>query len=215
MYALTRFLHLLVFVYWLGGDLGAFVASFFVTDPKRPLAERLVALRILSIVDAAPTASLLLALPTGVALSASSGWWHPPVALVPVLIAMGVVWLPAALLLHFDGSRRPRLGQVDRALRVVLAVVLVGAGGGTWLGLWPTLALPRFLALKALCLAAATVCGLGLRIPLAQFFAEMAKGEQADRPSLHRHMARCRVWVLGIWVCLALAAGIGILRSTA
>ena len=113
MYALSRFLHVLVFVYWLGGDLGAFVASFFVTDPNRPLGERGVALRILSLADALPTATLLLTLPSGVLLAQNAGWWHPPHVLVPILILMSVVWVPMALVLHFDASRR-RLASIAR-----------------------------------------------------------------------------------------------------
>lgn len=214
MYALSRFLHVLVFVYWLGGDLGAFVASYFVTDPKRPLGERGVALKILSLVDAAPTATLLLTLPTGVLLAQNAGWWHPPDMLVPVLILMSVVWVPMALVLHFDGAQRRHLGAIDRALRVVLMSALVATAGGTLLGVWPRLALPHFIAAKCLLLAAATACGLALRIPLARFVAEMGRGAEARHAELRHQMAVCRAWVLGIWCCLLIAAGLGIVRPT-
>jgi hypothetical protein len=39
--AFLLLLHVLILVYWLGGDLGAFVASFLISNPKKDRAARL------------------------------------------------------------------------------------------------------------------------------------------------------------------------------
>jgi succinate-semialdehyde dehydrogenase / glutarate-semialdehyde dehydrogenase len=63
--ALFGLLHILVFVYWLGGDLGAFYASWYVSMPKVSADRRLLASRIVGDVDMAPRTALILALSTG------------------------------------------------------------------------------------------------------------------------------------------------------
>jgi hypothetical protein len=103
---------------------------------------------------------------------------------------------------------------VDRTLRIMLIAMLVATAGGALLGVCPALALPHFIAAKCLLLAAATTCGLALRAPLARFVAEMGLGAEARHAELRRQMAVCRTWVLGIWCCLLLAAGLGIVRPT-
>lgn len=213
MQSLVRLLHLLIFVYWLGGDLGAFVASYFVTDPRRPAGERMVALRILSAVDAAPIVALLLTLPSGVWLSRESGWWTPPALLLPVLATITLVWVPIALLLHFDGTGRQRLALGDTVLRVLFITALAVLALASLAGVLPELGLPRFMAFKLLCLAAATACGLALRVPLRHFFAAMAPASGApDADALRYHMRVCRAWVIGIWFCLLVAATLGVTR---
>jgi len=71
-------LHVLVLVYWLGGDLGAFYGSGFMTDPKRTLPERLMALKLLNDIDMAPRTALILAFPTGFAAAWTRGWLTVP-----------------------------------------------------------------------------------------------------------------------------------------
>ena len=52
--ALVGLLHVLVFVYWLGGDLGAFYLSRVIGDPARPAAVRIAAAQALGDLDMAP-----------------------------------------------------------------------------------------------------------------------------------------------------------------
>lgn len=62
-------LHVLVFVYWLGGDLGAFYSSRFLTRPGVTPEKRLLAAKIVGDVDMAPRSALILTFPTGLALA--------------------------------------------------------------------------------------------------------------------------------------------------
>ena len=91
--SLLAFLHLLIPIYWLGGDLGAFYGSTFMTDPKRSVAERMMALKILNNIDMAPRTALILALPTGVMLGWAKGWLTVPVAVVVALVLACLAWL--------------------------------------------------------------------------------------------------------------------------
>ena len=40
-YAVLKFLHIIALVYWLGGEWGVFQTSYYVTNPKLALDERL------------------------------------------------------------------------------------------------------------------------------------------------------------------------------
>jgi len=51
---LARFVHVLLFVYWLGGDAGVFYSSRFVVDPKLGREARLTAAKIFLELDMLP-----------------------------------------------------------------------------------------------------------------------------------------------------------------
>ena len=57
--SLLTLLHLLIPIYWLGGDLGAFYGSRFMIDPARSVPERMMALKILNNIDMAPRTTLM------------------------------------------------------------------------------------------------------------------------------------------------------------
>src|SRR5690606_33420837 len=64
-------LHIVLFVFWLGGDLGVFYSSRYVIDPALDPQARSTALRIMSGLDLAPKVCLVLFLPSGVTLMAA------------------------------------------------------------------------------------------------------------------------------------------------
>ena len=53
-YLIIKFLHLVGFAYWLGGDLGVFHSSYYVADPNRSPEVRVAAAKILFWLDQVP-----------------------------------------------------------------------------------------------------------------------------------------------------------------
>ena len=211
----AAFLHLLVFVYWLGGDLGAFYASYLAVGRDRPAAARLTAVRILNAVDTAPGAALILALPTGLALAAAKAWLAvPPAALAAVWVG-ALAWLVAFWRVHSaPGQARPRLVAFDLAMRGTLLAALSLAGAAGLARLWPA---PLFLALKLLALAAAVARGLLIRAqlkPLGPALAALAGGDEdgAADAAIRGLLARSRPLVLGIWLLTCAAALLGLAK---
>lgn len=217
---LFALLHILVFVYWLGGDLGAYYASFFATDSSLSLAQRSVSLAILNGVDTAPAIALILALPTGVALACARGWIAPDYRLVVLLAVLCLVWLRLALYLHSAGvGGAASWKTLDTGLRiaVLLGLTALGVLGLSHRGLPGIAPLPLFMALK--CLLLATCFGLGLMIrrylrPLLAGFAELQRrgGTPAIEAGILGAMNTCRGYVLAIWACLLGAAAAGIFK---
>src|SRR4051812_19078388 len=89
--SLATLVHVLMFVYWLGADLGTFYSSYLMVDTKRSREGRLAALKIWSSIDMAPRTAMILVLPTGLTLATVKGWLAAP----PWLLA--AVWLVAAV----------------------------------------------------------------------------------------------------------------------
>lgn len=213
--ALYGLLHVLVFVYWLGGDLGAFYASRFLTRPGVPADRRLLAAKIVNDVDMAPRSALIMALPTGLLLAISKGWIAAPDWWGWAAMAAGLVWLFLAWTLHQKHVAAGPLKLIDTGIRWLLAFALAGAGGAALAGV---LELPAFIALKFILLAAAIFLGLFIRTvlkPLGPALGGLASDNSAAaEASLAATLNRARPLVVMIWVVITAAALLGLWTPT-
>ena len=211
--ALLTLLHLLIPIYWLGGDLGAFYGSGFMVDAKRTVPERMMALKILNNIDMAPRTARILALPTGLSLAAAKGWVVlPPLALLVLWLA-GLGWLALAWAVHIKhGPAGALLKRIDMALRYV---VLAGLLGTAALALAGGITLPLFIALKLLALAACITLGLIVRRQLVPLFpAIITMRETGPTPATDAAIAgvisQTRPSVMLLWGVVLVACYLGI-----
>lgn len=213
--AALTLLHLLVFVYWLGGDLGAFVASFLVGRPSEAPAARAAAARILSQVDRAPGVALILAFPTGLTLANARGWLGPPTptALLAAVWGLAAAWLWLFWRLHGPKASTSRLlSLADLTLRwgaILLLLGLAVAGG------WGDHQAPLFVRIKLALLAGAIALGLAIRRVVAPFGPAFGR-LMAEGPSpgveavIGPAMARARIVVASLWLLVTVAAVLGL-----
>lgn len=206
---LFTFLHVLILVYWLGGDLGAFVASSVLTNADRPAAQRVAAAVIIRHVDMAPRTALILALPTGLALAEAKGWLTLGWPIVAGVATASLVWLWIAWRVQAGGQRAR---AADLIIRFLFISGLVLAALAVFAGYWPV---PLFIGVKLVLLAAATALGLSIRILLHPFeaaFPKLLAGEvdAAANAAIRSSLARVRIGVLGIWAILVAAALFGL-----
>ncbi|MGA1797232.1 hypothetical protein VH567_00455 [Sphingomonas sp. 4RDLI-65] len=210
--ALFTLLHVLVLVYWLGGDLGAFYGSNFMVDPKRTVVERTMALKILNNVDMAPRTALILALPTGLVLAWLKGWLDLP-TYVPVTVGIASLgWLALAWAVHLKHGGGDGVKRLDIAIRWGMLAVLFGLG---FAGLVKLIALPLFIALKLIVLATCISLGLVVRRQLVPLFVAIrqmiATGPtpETDR-TIAAVNAKARRVVITLWLLLLVASYLGI-----
>lgn len=213
--ALVALLHVLVFVYWLGGDLGAFYLSRVIGDPDRPVAVRVAAAQALGDLDMAPRTALILALPTGLTLASASGHLPLPGGILAAAWAATLAWLWLAWRIHLKHSPPADPG---RRFDLILRWVVLGALAATGLAVvadridWPL-----FLGLKLLALAACVACGLWVRALLAPFgpafgaLAAHGPTPEGDKV-IADTFARVRPVVLTIWALITAAALLGLWR---
>jgi hypothetical protein len=207
--SLFTLLHVLVLVYWLGGDIGAFYASTILTDRSRPAAVRAMAGAMLANLDMAPRSALILSIPTGVSLVALNRWWPVEPWIVGAAWATCLAWLALVWWVHL---KHVPPGHIMRTADLVVRwlalakLVLLGTGILEVFG-----QLPVFLELKLLILAGAIGCGLAIRAILAPFAALASGAPTGDSDAvIARCLALARPIVLLLWGLLLAAAWLGI-----
>jgi hypothetical protein len=214
--ALLTLLHILIPIYWLGGDLGAFYGSTFMTDPKRTVGERMMALKILNNIDMAPRTTLILAFPTGFALAWAKGWLDVPAIAVGAVVLGFLAWLVLAWVVHLQHGGGVGFKKLDITIRYVVLAALAVAGVG---GLVGALAIPFFIALKLCILACCIALGLIVRRQLVPLFGAIrvmtSTGPTPDSDAIIAAVnSRARISVLTIWALVLLASFLGIATPT-
>ncbi|MEM9529934.1 MAG: hypothetical protein AAGA23_03380 [Pseudomonadota bacterium] len=210
---LLKLLHLLLFVYWLGGDLGVFYSSRLLADPQRSPEARQTAATIMLAVDQAPRLCMALMLPTGLHL----GWRLGIVDLNPAWVAgawvLGAAWVTSVLVLHFRHGQAPLVTSLDWWGRIILIGGLGGLAVYSLVGDGPLRT--DWIAWKLLIFALLITLGLLIRVQLKPFgpaFGRLvSEGASAEvDQTIAQSLARCRPLVVMIWVGLLINAMLGL-----
>lgn len=217
LYDLLVLVHVILFTYWLGGDLGVFYASRFVSDPDLGREARKTAAAIMLAVDMSPRICMVLILPVGLHLAAIRQQvpLSDPALAVIWIAALG--WLGLVLAVHYVHAQ-PAAGALQRT-DFLLRIVVIGAtaGAAVWHVVDPDFIGGDWIALKLLLFAVTVACGLAIRIVLRPFgpaFASLM--EEGSRPAtegaIQRSLQRARPFVIAIWIALVLEAALGIFQ---
>jgi hypothetical protein len=216
-YFLLKLAHILLFVYWLGGDLGVFYSAGFVRNGSESIEGRRVALRILAWVDQIPRYCLVLMLPVGYTLALRVGVVRLPPSFLAILWVVGLAWLWMVWAIHHRQGTPfgERLRRIDLTWRFVLAG---GLAFDAWQGFTRTgHLLTDWISLKFAIFALLIGCGIMIRLlgrpsapALRQIFTSGSTPEL--EAIVQRTAGRTRPFVLAIWALLVVAAYVGISR---
>lgn len=210
--AALKLLHLLCFVYWLGGDLGTFYSAGLVVRRDLPPESRVTAARIMAATDLAPRVAMPLTVTSGLHLAVASGYLAWPGAAVAAAWVLCAAWLTMVLWLHHRPGTAA-LVRVDFTWRVLLVAGLAAVALMGWTQAWPQPA--PWLALKLAAFAGTVFCGLMIRVrvrPFGPAYARLVRGDVDDAVDrgIAQSLGRARPWVVGIWALLLLAAWTGL-----
>ena len=218
-HGLLKYLHILLFVYWLGGDAGVFYSSGFVTNTKLTKDQRMTAFKIFVTLDMLPRYCLALMLTVGGLLAEYVGYKHETWMLV-ALVVLGPVWVWVVHTIHAkEGTDfAKRLARIDYYFRVFMIVAIVVSV----IYHWNNGALQPYpwLAAKLLIFAFLIFCGFMIRRNIPPFvegfrvLASTGATPESDRKMLGG-MGACRPYVLAIWAGVAIEALIGVLKPGA
>jgi hypothetical protein len=216
-YFLLKLAHILLFVYWLGGDVGVFYSATFVRNAAVSIEGRRMALKILAWVDQIPRYCLVLMLPVGYTLALRVGVVRLPIPFMVALwvIALGWLWMVWSIHHHQGTPFGERLRKIDLAWRFVLA-------GGLLFDAWQGFTrtghlLTDWISLKFTIFALLIGCGIMIRLlgkpsapALRQIF---ATGSTPELEAIVRRTAgRTVPFVIAIWALLVVAAYVGIAK---
>lgn len=212
------YVHLLLFVLWLGADVGVFLlGQHFRKREAYTLDQRIALLKLLVIVDLTPRTAWALMVPLSLTLSYAGGWWDLPLPIVGFGWAIAAVWLWLVFDAHAHDMtpRAARNRRIEGWIRYLLCI------GYLWLGLESVLtghpiATP-WLAWKALLFglifAAAIMIDLTFRPVGAQLGRLLAEGSSdATEVPLRRTMDRTRWWVWLTYLLLLATAWLGVVK---
>jgi hypothetical protein len=204
-YRLVVFLHVLLFAYWLGSDLGVFICGLFARRPGVTPEGRAALRQAGALIDMAPRTCLVLMVPVGLTLATSYG---SPIRGLPLALiwVAALAWLWLVWQVHWKQGEAlgKLLWRIDFALRTAVMAGFVGFGafclatGGPIAGRW--------LAVKMLLFGLIILAGIVVRILL------LAPAPAAPRPGSGDSQARIRQVVFLIWGLVAVIAFLGVTK---
>ncbi|WP_448581600.1 hypothetical protein [Thermaurantiacus sp.] len=217
-YPVLVWLHVLLLVVWLGGDIGVFLlGQHFRRRDRYSLETRLVLLKLLVALDMGPRSAWALMVPSSIALLAAGGWW-PGLGEVQLALALGIglLWLLLIWVAHRHDQTAlaARCRQLEGVLRWALAGFYLGVGllmlrnGGP---------LPGFLAWKALLFGfifvAAILIDWAFR-PVGPRLVALIRDGSSDATELplRAAMDRTRIFVLAVYALLLATSFLGVVQ---
>ena len=211
-----KYIHILLFVYWLGGDAGVFYSSTFVTNTKLSRESRLTAFKIFINLDMLPRYCLALMLTVGGVLAEFIGYEHLLWQTVAI-VALGPIWVWVVHTIHArEGTEFGKtLATWDRRFRVFMIFAIIASVAYHWVT-GPLRPYP-WLAVKLLIFAFLIFCGFMIRLKIPPFiegFKVMAASgatPESDQKMIDG-MGACRPSVLLIWAGVAISALLGVLK---
>jgi hypothetical protein len=223
-YSLSLLLHVLLFVYWLGGDLGVFYSSRYILKSELSPQTRATAAKIMHGIDLAPRVCLVLFLPSGVTLmyyGPLGDQFFAPGWLVALMWVGFLGWLAVAVA-DFRGGDTPagrRFQMADIWVRYVLVVTLLAAAAYTIVVAEPfgVDTNPKWLGAKVAAYALCILMGVLIRRELRPFGPAFGRlMTTGSTPEVERDIVgsikRCEPYVFAIWFFVLAAAVLGVIK---
>lgn len=220
IYPSLVYVHLLLFVLWLGADVGVFVlGQHFRKREVYTLDQRVALLKLLIIVDLTPRTAWALMVPLSLTVSYMGGWWDLPLVIVAVAWASAALWLWLVFDAHAH-DMTPRAAQRRKWegwLRYVLAAGYLFVGMVSVLTGQPITS--GWLAWKVFLFGLIFVAAIMIDVrfkPVGGLLGKLLAEGSSDATELPllRAMNRTRVWVWSVYVLLLVTAWLGVVKPT-
>jgi len=216
-YEIWKFLHICMFVFWLGTDVGVMLCSKKSTDPTLGVEARFKMLEMALIIELLPRVMWVMALPLGVHLSKSLGYLDPSITTLVMMWAFIIVWL----IVNVGGAanlEKPwgqQLSKINRIIIASLGVGLIIVSISSFMGMGPYEA--NSIALKVGLYGLVNITILGIEIaffPLGLAFERLAtEGSSPEiEESISSGMKTTLGWVHTTYFLIFIVAFIGVTK---
>jgi len=215
MDAFWLYLHILLLVFWVGTDVGVFIAAKWSERATLSMETRQTVLQLGMVLDRLPRSALTLIIPSGCQLAVASGWLEMPAQYLWSMWLFAAIWL--AILwrgfLSTDPKAQEQSAKINWLINLILAVVVSGAG----MMLFMQGEIPGWLALKVLAVGAIFCAGVLLDLlfkPAVDLFIGLAA--TPDDPEMNaaysRALSPVYIAVLAIYAFALIAAALGVFK---
>ncbi len=215
LYQVLVYLHLLCFVYWLGGDLGVYYSSGILIKSGLTKEARTSVLKVMHWLDQFPRVCMPLVIALGFTMG-SMRWFDMASLWLWVIWVVAGIWVFFVIYL-FLGNGNPGtiafVRRVDLAMRWVIAIAVTAIGIMSLMGSGITE--DNWLAAKLLIWAGTVFCGISSRYTMKPFGAAfgrvMTEGETPeDIAQMKSALYTTRIPIFTIWGLVAIAGAIGL-----
>lgn len=212
-HALWAYAHILLFVYWLGADVGLWLAMAFVKDPRLSFETRATLIRLAFYIDLFPRITFALILPVGMQLARNLDLYPVGDGLLAAAWAIGVAWSTLHLaVVAFKGTALARrLLVVNKAYEAIAGAAFIGVGALSLATGAPIAA--GWFALKLLLFGTIFWVILGIDTVFQPFTTLLRMGPGGSTPDgealVTRLTHRTMAWALFMYLLIAAVAFLG------
>jgi hypothetical protein len=213
-YEVVLVLHQLLFVFWLGPDLGRYIWSTRAANPQLSPTTRITAGELINKIELFPKVCISLMLTVGGILTEAVGLTHPWWQMAGIVL-LGPVWLSMVIVGHFRATTNlgKLINDTDVWFRLFMAAAVLVSVSYSWsIGRLET---TPWVTGKLVLFAAIMLFGMMVRIRLRPFDAALVTmagsgPTEASDTSMSKSLASARPYIFGIWIALAAAAWLGV-----
>jgi hypothetical protein len=211
------FIHILLFVYWLGADLGVFLLARVSKVASLSFAERALALKMALLIDTTPRICFALMFPVGLHLCASGGFVDVSMPYLTLAWIIAVAWIVLLVQLgKAQGTPRGELlNRIHLTFQAIMLLVLGAIGIWSWLGAGPFQG--GWLAAKVTLFALIFAMGIGIDFafrPIGPAFMRLAtEGSKPDiEAAIGSSVDGAIRYVLALYALLVVIAFLGVTK---
>ena len=215
MYEFWLYLHILLLVFWVGTDLGVFLAARYSERTELSYETRATVLQLGMVLDRLPRSALAIIIPSGLNLAAAAGIMQPPGLLIPMAWLLGAVWL--VILWRGFLSTEPKVQEQSAIINWILNMAMAPLVTGAGLYLLLATDTSPWLAWKVIAVGGIFIIGVLLDLffkPAVGFFTALA--DNPEEPVLNSQYSRSLkpvyITVLMIYALALGAAALGVFR---
>ena len=213
-YEIWKFLHICMFVFWLGTDVGVMLCSKKSTDPNLGVEARFQMLEMALKIELLPRVMWVMALPFGVQLSKTMGYIDPSSITLTMMWLFTLAWL----VINVGGAANlnepwgQQLSKINRFIVASLGVGLIIVAISSFMGYGPYEANSVALKVGLYGLVNLTILGIEVAFfPLGLAYERLAtEGSSREiESSISGGMDLTRRWVHATYILIFITAFIG------
>ena len=213
-YEIWKFLHICMFVFWLGTDVGVMLCSKKSTDPNLGVEARFQMLEMALKIELLPRVMWVMALPFGVQLSKTMGYIDPSSITLTMMWLFTLAWL----VINVGGAANlnepwgQQLSKINRVIVASLGVGLIIVAVSSFMGYGPYEANSVALKVGLYGLVNLTILGIEIAFfPLGLAYERLAtEGSSPEiESSISGGMDLTLRWVHATYILIFITAFIG------
>ena len=216
-YEIWKFLHICMFVFWLGTDMGVMLCSKKSTDSNLGVEARFQMLEMALKIEILPRIMWVMALPLGVHLSKSLGYIDPSFLTLTMMWVFTLMWLVINVggATNLDKPWGQQLSKINRIVVASLGAGLIIVAATSFMSYGPYE--PNSIALKVGLYGLINLTILGIEIaffPLGMAFERLAtEGSSPElESSITGGMNTTLKWVHATYIMIFIVAFIGVTK---